>query len=78
MIVSSIIEPKPFVDFSSILDIAYLNLDFEIKIAEIRWKLKEIHYFQVEHSKFCNPNAIFVWSIFQIFARHLAFCWKKI
>ena len=29
---------------------AYLNLDFEIKIAEICKKLSKIHYFKVEHS----------------------------
>ena len=32
------------------------DLDFEINIVEIFWKLNDICYFEVEHSKFCNPN----------------------
>ena len=30
-----------------VLDKAYPNLDFEIKIVEIRWKLSEIYYFEL-------------------------------
>ena len=41
---------------SSILDEAYLQLDFEIKIVEIHRMLSEIHYLKVEHSKFGHIN----------------------
>ena len=36
----------------SILNEAYPNLDFKTKTVEIRWKLSEIYYFEVEHYKF--------------------------
>ena len=39
-----------------ILDNAYLNLDLEIKIVEIRSKLSETYYFEVELTKFYNPK----------------------
>ena len=56
---------------SFILNTAYVNLDFKIKIVEISSKLSEIHYFKVEHSKFSKPNlVIFEQSILQIFAKH--------
>ena len=31
------------------LDKAYPNLDFEIKMVEIRWKLSEIWYIKIQH-----------------------------
>ena len=34
----------------------YPNLDFEIKIVEIRWKLSEIYYFEVKHTTFYISN----------------------
>ena len=48
---------------SSILDIPYPNLDFEIKIVEIRWKLSEIYYFEVDHTKFNKSNFDDFWVI---------------
>ena len=41
------------------MDKAYPNLDFEINIVEICYKLSEIYYFEVEHAKFKVENSKF-------------------
>ena len=41
---------------SSILNIAYLHIDFEITIVDIRLRLREIYHAEVENSKFFTPN----------------------
>ena len=56
-------------EISSVLNKAYSNLDFETKVVKIHWKLSEIYYLQVEHSKF-QILVIFEWSIFQILAKN--------
>ena len=49
----------------------HLNLEFKIKIVEIRWKLSETHILIVEHSKFTSQIlAIFEYSMLKIFAKH--------
>ena len=49
---------KTFCSIFRILDKAYLELDFEIKIIEIHRLLSEINYFKIEHSKFCRINCV--------------------
>ena len=53
------------------LDNAYLNLDFEIKIVEICWILSEIYFLKLNIHNFTSQSlAIFEQLIFPIFAKH--------
>ena len=45
----------------SVLSIAYPNLDFKTKIAQICWKLSKVYYFEVDHSEFYKPNFGDLW-----------------
>ena len=42
---------------------AYPNFDFETKILNIRSKLREIYYFEVDHAKFYKQNFGDFWVI---------------
>ena len=55
-LITTVEQKSFFIGISFILDKAHLDLDFEIKIAEICWKLNEIRYFEVEHTKFYKSN----------------------
>ena len=65
--------------YNSILNKAYPNLDFGIKIVDTFWKLSEIYYSEVEHLKFyksnfgdswvCEPMRI-IWGLLEIVDSH--------